>query len=178
VSINIGAPHLMDRSFVHYLESYLQSHPEVNPEQITLEVLESTALEDIQRAENVLAKCQTLGLQVALDDFGTGFSSLTYLRTLPINMIKIDQSFIRDMLQDDSDRAIVESVIFMAQRFEKPTLAEGVETIAQAEALMAMGCNLVQGYAVARPMPASEVLPWLAMWRENASCKAQPEPPR
>ncbi len=177
VSINIGAPHLMDRSFVPYLESYLQSHPEVNPEQITLEVLESTALEDIQRAENVLAKCQTLGLQVALDDFGTGFSSLTYLRTLPINMIKIDQSFIRDMLQDDSDRAIVESVIFMAQRFEKPTLAEGVETMAQAEALMAMGCNLVQGYAVARPMPASEVLPWLAMWRENASCKAQPEPP-
>ena len=177
VSINIGAPHLMDRSFVHYLESYLQSHPEVNPEQITLEVLESTALEDIQRAENVLAKCQTLGLQVALDDFGTGFSSLTYLRTLPINMIKIDQSFIRDMLQDDSDRAIVESVIFMAQRFEKPTLAEGVETMAQAEALMAMGCNLVQGYAVARPMPASEVLPWLAMWRENASCKAQSEPP-
>src|SRR5690554_8129595 len=77
VSINIGAPHLMDRSFVHYLESYLQSHPEVNPEQITLEVLESTALEDIQPAENVLAKCQTLGLQVALDDFGTGFSSLT-----------------------------------------------------------------------------------------------------
>ena len=176
VSINIGAPHLMDHSFVHYLESYLQSHPEVDPKQITLEVLESTALEDIQRAENVLAKCQTLGLQVALDDFGTGFSSLTYLRTLPITMIKIDQSFIHDMLQDDSDRAIVESVIFMAQRFRKPTLAEGVETMAQAEALMAMGCNLVQGYAVARPMPASEVLPWLTAWRKNASCREQPHP--
>src|SRR5690554_2124658 len=176
VSINIGAPHLMDHSFVHYLESYLQSHPEVDPKQITLEVLESTALEDIQRAENVLAKCQTLGLQVALDDFGTGFSSLTYLRTLPITMIKIDQSFIHDMLQDDSDRAIVESVIFMAQRFRKPTLAEGVETMAQAEALMAMGCNLVQGYAVARPMPASEVLPWLTAWRKTASCREQPHP--
>ncbi|WP_417565167.1 EAL domain-containing protein [Marinobacter sp.] len=167
VSINISAPHLMDRSFADYLESYLHSHPEVNPGQITLEVLESTALEDTKRASNVLARCQTLGLQVALDDFGTGFSSLTYLRTLPVNIIKIDQSFVRNMLEDASDHAIVESVIFLAQRFAHPVLAEGVETMEHARALRHMGCNFVQGYGIARPMPASEVLGWARQWQER-----------
>lgn len=167
VSINISAPHLMDRSFADYLESYLHSHPEVSPGQITLEVLESTALEDTKRASNVLARCRSLGLQVALDDFGTGFSSLTYLRTLPVDVIKIDQSFVRNMLTDASDRAIVESVIFLAQRFDHPVLAEGVETGAQANALKSMGCDLIQGYGIARPMPASSVLPWLGRWRDT-----------
>lgn len=167
VSINISAPHLMDRSFAYYLETYLYSHPEVNPGKITLEVLESTALEDTKRASNVLARCQTLGLQVALDDFGTGFSSLTYLRTLPVDMIKIDQSFVRNMLEDASDHAIVESVIFLAQRFAHPVLAEGVETMEHARALRQMGCNFVQGYGIARPMPASEVLGWARQWRER-----------
>src|SRR5690554_457251 len=169
VSINISAPHLMDRSFADYLESYLHSHPDVRPGQITLEVLESTALEDTKRASNVLARCQSLGLQVALDDFGTGFSSLTYLRTLPVDVIKIDQSFVRNMLTDDSDRAIVESVIFLAQRFNHPVLAEGVETMEHARALRDMGCNLIQGYGIARPMPADAVLPWLGKWRDRVS---------
>jgi len=169
VSINISAPHLMDRSFADYLESYLHSHPDVRPGQITLEVLESTALEDTKRASNVLARCQSLGLQVALDDFGTGFSSLTYLRTLPVDVIKIDQSFVRNMLTDASDRAIVESVIFLAQRFDHPVLAEGVETMEHAYALRDMGCNLIQGYGIARPMPAAAVLPWPVQWRDQVS---------
>ncbi|GGC68424.1 putative bifunctional diguanylate cyclase/phosphodiesterase [Marinobacter halophilus] len=169
VSINISAPHLMDRSFADYLESYLHSHREVSPSLITLEVLESTALEDTKRASNVLARCRALGLQVALDDFGTGFSSLTYLRTLPVDVIKIDQSFVRNMLTDSNDQAIVESVIFLAQRFDHPVLAEGVETTAHANALKSMGCNLIQGYGIARPMPASSVLPWLDKWRDTVS---------
>ena len=168
VSINISAPHLMDRKFADYLEGYLQSHPEVSPGQITLEVLESTALEDTKRASNVLARCQSLGLQVALDDFGTGFSSLTYLRTLPVDVIKIDKSFVRNMLTDANDRAIVESVIFLAQRFDHPVLAEGVETLEHAAALRDMGCNLVQGYGIARPMPSDEVLDWLDNWRQRS----------
>lgn len=168
VSINISAPHLMDRSFVGYLQGYLHSHPEVNPGRITLEVLESTALEDTKRASNVLARCQSLGLQVALDDFGTGFSSLTYLRTLPADIIKIDQSFVRNMLNDASDHAIVESVIFLAQRFAHPVLAEGVETMEQAQALRQMGCNYIQGYGIARPMPAGEVLDWARQWQAKA----------
>ncbi|MDX1598744.1 MAG: EAL domain-containing protein [Marinobacter sp.] len=166
VSINISAQHLMDRSFADFIETYLRLHPDLDPGLITLEVLESTALEDTQRASNVLSKCRCLGLQVALDDFGTGFSSLTYLRTLPVDMIKIDQSFVFNMLEDASDRAIVESVIFLAQRFAHPVLAEGVETMAHADALKHMGCNFVQGYGIARPMPAGEVLDWARQWQQ------------
>ncbi|MBB5321028.1 putative bifunctional diguanylate cyclase/phosphodiesterase [Marinobacter oulmenensis] len=167
VSINISAAHLMDRHFVDYLHGYLRSHPEVSPDRITLEVLESTALEDIKGAGNVLQSCQAMGLQIALDDFGTGYSSLTYLRTLPVDMIKIDQSFVRNMLVSPSDRAIVESVVFMAQRFDHLVLAEGVETLEHARVLQDMGCNLVQGYGVARPMHSEQVLPWLRGWREK-----------
>ncbi|AXS84027.1 GGDEF and EAL domain-containing protein [Marinobacter sp. Arc7-DN-1] len=169
ISINISAPHLMDRSFIDYLESYLHSHPDLDPAQITLEVLETTALEDTKRASNVLTRCRKLGLQVALDDFGTGFSSLTYLRTLPVDIIKIDQSFVRNMLEDASDHAIVESVIFLAQRFAHPVLAEGVETAEHARALRQMGCNFVQGYGIARPMPAGEVLDWARQWQERVA---------
>ena len=167
ISINISAAHLMDGSFVDYLESYLHSHPDLDPAQITLEVLETTALEDTKRASNVLTRCRKLGLRVALDDFGTGFSSLTYLRTLPVDVIKIDQSFVRNMLEDASDHAIVESVIFLAQRFAHPVLAEGAETVEHARALQQMGCNFVQGYGIARPMPAGEVLGWARQWQER-----------
>lgn len=175
VSINISAQHLMDHSFAAYLESYLHSHPELDPGQLTLEVLETTALEDTKRASNVLARCRALGLKVALDDFGTGFSSLTYLRTLPVDIIKIDQSFVRNMLADANDRAIVESVIFLAQRFDRPALAEGVETPAQARALRDMGCHFIQGYGIARPMPASEVPAWARNWRDTAGTVSNPD---
>ena len=169
VSINISARHLMDRSFTRYLENYLHSHPAVEPRQITLEVLESTALDDIRRASSVLARCQELGFRIALDDFGTGFSSLTYLRTLPVDLVKIDKSFVRNMLNDASDRAIVESVIFLGQRFTHPILAEGVETMDHARALRQLGCDYIQGYGIARPMPAGEVLGWLQQWHQHAA---------
>ena len=164
VSINITARHLLDRSFADYLESYLHSHPELDPARVTLEVLESTALEDTKQANHVLTRCRELGLQVALDDFGTGFSSLTYLRTLPIDLIKIDQSFVRNMMDSPGDKAIVESVIFLAQRFKHPVLAEGVETPDQAQTLARMGCNQIQGYGIAPPIPAGEVLKWARRW--------------
>jgi len=169
VCVNISSAHLMDRSFEDYLKGYLQNHPEVCPHQITLEVLETTALDDTKRASNVLTRCRELGIQVALDDFGTGFSSLTYLRTLPVDVIKIDKSFILNMLDNDSDRAIVESVIFMAQRFDRVVLAEGVETMEHGKVLREMGCNQVQGFGIARPMPANEVLPWLENWQQKVS---------
>ncbi|WP_372927482.1 EAL domain-containing protein [Marinobacter sp.] len=167
VSINISARHLMDRSFADFLDNYLHSHADLDPGLITLEVLESTALEDINRASNVLEHCQQRGLKVALDDFGTGFSSLTYLRTLPVDLIKIDQSFVHNMQNDASDRAIVESVIFLAQRFSYPVLAEGVETMEQARGLKQMGCDYAQGYGFARPMPAGEVLAWVNHWNNS-----------
>ena len=164
ISINISADHLLSTGFVDHLRQLLAQHPTLAPETVTLEVLESTALDDMQRARQVISACRELGVKVALDDFGTGFSSLTYLQALPIDLIKIDQSFVRNMLSDPDDLAIVESVIFLSQRFNRPVLAEGVETMAHAEALKAMGCDFIQGYGVARPMPAEQVMPWLAAW--------------
>lgn len=164
VSINISAVHLLSPAFVSFLRHYLDRHPELDPALITLEILESTALDDMHRAGQVIEDCRSLGIQVALDDFGTGFSSLSYFRSLPVDLIKIDQSFIRNMLEDDSDLAIVESVIYMARRFSRPVLAEGVETESHLQALQALNCDLAQGYGIARPMPADQVLTWLADW--------------
>lgn len=125
------------------------------------------------RASNVLARCQELGFRIALDDFGTGFSSLTYLQTLPVDLVKIDKSFVINMLSKPSDRAIVESVIFLSQRFSHPILAEGVETMDHARALRQLGCEYIQGYGVARPMPASDIPEWLQAWStQEGTCRA------
>lgn len=167
VSVNISAAHLLDRNFTEFLQRYLMAHPEINPALIHLEVLESTALDDMQRAGHVIEQCRAMGLQVALDDFGTGFSSLTYFRALPVDLIKMDQSFVRSMLSDPADRAIVESVIFLAKRFGRPVLAEGVETLEHARALRTLGCEMIQGYGVARPMPAEDIAGWLEQWRQS-----------
>ncbi len=168
VSINISADHLLSPGFIDHLQQQLARYPALAPAAVTLEVLESTALDDMQRARQVINDCRQLGVKVALDDFGTGFSSLTYLQALPIDLIKVDQSFVRNMLTDPDDLAIVESVIFLSQRFNRPVLAEGVETQDHARALKRMGCDYIQGYGVARPMPADQVLPWLGNWQPDA----------
>ena len=121
-------------------------------------------MHDIEAALQNMSRCQSLGVSFAIDDFGTGFSSLTHLRQLPVCLIKIDQSFVRDMLSDQDDMAIVESVIYMANRFKRPMLAEGVETLEHAKALIALGCDLAQGYGIGRPMPAEALPNWLANW--------------
>lgn len=97
-----------------------------------------------------------LGVNFALDDFGTGYSSLTYLRRLQANLIKIDQSFVRDMLSNADDLAIVESIIGLAKLFKRDMIAEGAETIEHGTMLLELGCELAQGYGIAKPMPASD----------------------
>ncbi|SFR62526.1 diguanylate cyclase/phosphodiesterase with PAS/PAC sensor(s) [Marinobacter daqiaonensis] len=172
ISINISAAHLLAPGFANFLRRYLSEHPELSPSLVTLEILESTALDDMQRAGKVIEDCRNLGVQVALDDFGTGFSSLSYFRTLPVDLIKIDRSFIFRMLENDSDCAIVESVIYMSRRFNRPVLAEGVETLRHAEVLRDMGCDLIQGFGIARPMPAGEVERWLSGWTWNLDARS------
>ncbi|TVU88343.1 putative bifunctional diguanylate cyclase/phosphodiesterase [Vreelandella titanicae] len=164
INVNISPTHLLVGNFSQRLSELLARHPDVPPAMLKLEVLESAAMHDIQAALQNMARCQSLGVSFAIDDFGTGFSSLTHLRQLPVSLIKIDQSFVRDMLSDQDDMAIVESVIYMANRFKRPMLAEGVETLAHAKALMALGCDLAQGYGIARPMPAEALPAWLANW--------------
>jgi EAL domain-containing protein (putative c-di-GMP-specific phosphodiesterase class I) len=105
----------------------------------------------------------------ALDDFGTGYSSLTHLRRLPAKSIKIDQSFVQDMLINEDDLDIVEGVIALAKSFKRNVIAEGVETLEHGAALLQLGCELAQGYGIARPMPASDIPAWIKNWKPDVS---------
>lgn len=164
VSINVGANQLQQADFVPSLSTYFDLNHDVTPSNIELEILESAALKNIRQTSAVLHACRNLGVGIALDDFGTGYSSLSYLRELPAEMIKIDQSFVRDMLVDTDDLAIVEGVIGLASAFRRNVIAEGVESIEHGDALLALGCNLAQGYGIARPMPAAAFEEWLPRW--------------
>jgi diguanylate cyclase (GGDEF)-like protein/PAS domain S-box-containing protein len=165
ISVNISAYQLQQANFVTRLSTLLAAHPDVSPHDLELEVLETSALSDINHVTATMNACIDLGVHFALDDFGTGYSSLTYLRRLPTDLIKIDQSFIRDMLTDTDDLAIVEGIISLAKAFQREVIAEGVETIEHGTALLEMGCHLAQGYGIAKPMPANDMPAWLNDWK-------------
>jgi EAL domain-containing protein (putative c-di-GMP-specific phosphodiesterase class I) len=169
VSVNIGARQLQQGNFVERLETILAKHPKVNPIWLELEVLETSALADMAQVSQVIEDCHQMGVRFALDDFGTGYSSLTYLKRLRVAILKIDQSFVRDMLVDPDDLAILEGVIGLAAAFKREVIAEGVETVAHGTALMNLGCELAQGYGIARPMPAEQVPAWTATWEPDAA---------
>ena len=168
-SVNIAAVQIQQPDFTQRLTSLLAAHPSVEPNYLGLEVLETSALDDIHHVSKTMNDCMALGVNFALDDFGTGYSSLTYLRRLPANLIKIDQSFVRNMLHDADDLAIVESVIALAKSFKRDVIAEGVETIEHGTALLQLGCELAQGYAIAKPMPASDIPAWVIDWKPNVN---------
>ena len=167
VSINIDASYFSQNGFVDQLRHALARHPLVQHGDLELEVLETSALEDIAHLSDIMTACRMIGVDFALDDFGTGYSSLTYLKRLPARLLKVDQSFVRDMLDDPEDLAILEGVVGLAQAFRRQVIAEGVETLAHGELLLQMGCEYGQGYAIARPMPAHDIASWLARWHPS-----------
>jgi diguanylate cyclase (GGDEF)-like protein/PAS domain S-box-containing protein len=173
VSVNISAYQLQQVDFVTRLTSVLAAHPEVNPHYLELEILETSELSDISQVVDTMNTCHELGVRFALDDFGTGYSSLTHIKRLPAYLIKIDQSFVRDMLEDVDDLAIVESVIGLAKTFKHEVIAEGVETIAHGVALLELGCELAQGYGIARPMTAGDIPEWISNWKAYDSWQAK-----
>ncbi|UYG05229.1 EAL domain-containing protein [Halomonas sp. LR3S48] len=179
VSVNIDAIHLQQADFVERLRAEIERHPSVRHGDLMLEVLETNALEDIVHVASVMKACRSFGVEFALDDFGTGYSSLTYLRHFPASMLKIDRSFVRDMLDDPEDLTILEGVLGLAVAFRRGIIAEGVETLLHGRMLLAMGYQLGQGYAIARPMPAKAIPAWLASWRPDPSWRhrqrARPE---
>ncbi|WP_158558893.1 EAL domain-containing protein [Rhodoferax lacus] len=164
VSVNIAARQLQQPDFATQLADLLADHSDVEPHLLELEVLETSALEDIAMSAKILQECHRQGVRFAMDDFGTGYSSLTYLRHLPVETLKIDQSFVRDMLEDQSDLSIVRGVIGLAAAFHREVIAEGVESVAHGQRLIELGCALGQGYAIARPMPADQVVGWCQEW--------------
>jgi len=167
VSVNVGALQLQQGDFVGRLRSQLNTHKDVSPEKLELEILETSALNDINDIAELMRQCRQLGVHFAVDDFGTGYSSLTYLKRLPAGLLKIDQSFVRDMLDDPDDLAIVKGVIGLAAAFHRNVIAEGVETVAHGQLLLEHGCQLAQGYGIARPMPPEKIPEWIATWRPD-----------
>jgi diguanylate cyclase (GGDEF)-like protein/PAS domain S-box-containing protein len=166
VSVNVSARHLQEPDFALRLAELLARHAdEPLAAALELEILETAAHADIQTTSAKLAQCRTLGVRFALDDFGTGYSTLTYLKQLPVDVLKIDRSFVHHMLDDAQDRAIVEGVIGLARTFQCTVVAEGVESPAQARTLLELGCHIGQGTGIAAPMPASAVAGWVRDYR-------------
>jgi diguanylate cyclase (GGDEF)-like protein/PAS domain S-box-containing protein len=175
VSVNVGALQLQQPNFVDRLRALLAAHPAALPGNLELEVIETTALEDLALTSQALNACRAIGVAVALDDFGTGYSSLTYLKRLPVNVLKIDRSFVSDMLEDPENLSILEGVLGLAAAFRLQVIAEGVETAEHGLMLLQLGCELAQGYGIARPMPAKDLPAWARAWRSNPRWAAVPQ---
>jgi diguanylate cyclase (GGDEF)-like protein/PAS domain S-box-containing protein len=171
LSINVGADQLQAAGFVDSLRFMLAKHPSVKTAHLELEILETAALHDLIQVASVMEACQALGVSFSIDDFGTGYSSLTYLKQLQADTLKIDQSFVRDMLEDPEDLAIVDGIIGLASAFRRKVVAEGVESVSHGRMLIQLGCDLAQGYGIARPMPAEALPEWIRSWQHPAEWK-------
>ncbi|MFN8223406.1 MAG: EAL domain-containing protein [Gaiellales bacterium] len=160
VAVNLSVRNLLDLTFPDQVEQLLE-RAGTEPGVLELEITESTMLADPLRVQQVLSRLAALGLRISIDDFGAGYSSLTYLRRLPVNEIKIDRSFVTNMVTDESDAAIVRSVIELAKSLRLDVVAEGVEDEATWRRLDELGCAFAQGYHLSRPLPATDFLAWL-----------------
>jgi diguanylate cyclase (GGDEF)-like protein/PAS domain S-box-containing protein len=172
VSVNVGAVQLDQTDFIESLAALLARHPDLAPGDLELEVLETSALADLGRTAALIHDCNRIGVHFALDDFGTGYSSLSYLKQLPVRQLKIDRSFVHELLEDPDNLAILDSVQGLARAFSRQVIAEGVESLAQGEMLLRMGCEFAQGFAIARPMPAADVPAWISSWRPHPRLQA------
>jgi len=162
VSINISAYHLQSSEFVPRLYDLVQRwrHP-AGVCRLQIEVLETAALEDIAGISAIISACRAFGVGFALDDFGTGYSSLTYLSRLEVDTLKIDQTFVRGMLHEKGDHAIVQGIIALAHAFERGIVAEGVESEAHYQALLDIGCETGQGNYISLPLPAGKLVDFI-----------------
>lgn len=175
VSVNISAKQLQEDDFVRKLKIELKKYPNISAKMLELEILETSALENMSNVLNVISECKEIGVMFSIDDFGTGYSSLTYLKHLPVPVLKIDQSFVQNMLYSTDDLAILEGVLGLGLAFRKTIIAEGVETIEHGKTLLNIGYEFAQGYAIAKPMRAELFLEWSNAWKPDVewikSCK-------
>lgn len=160
VSINLSTRHLRSPSVVEQIAATLARH-RFPPSALQLEITESLLLIDFEQAEERLSHFRALGIRIALDDFGAGYSSLSYIRRLPLDVIKIDRSFARDISSDGQAEAVVKAIVQLAQALDLHIIAEGIETESQALRLTSCGCFVQQGYLFGRPMPLREITQYL-----------------
>ncbi|MDR2637269.1 MAG: EAL domain-containing protein [Zoogloeaceae bacterium] len=164
LTINISHNQLRAPEFLPFLESQLRLYPPLTPGLLELDILASPDLENMTEVARIIASCRQMGILVALGDFGTGYSSLASLRRLPISMLKLDQSFVRGMMDSPEDLSIVEGVINLAGAFKHKVIAEGVESPLHGALLLYMGCDFARGYGICRPMPTRAIADWLREW--------------
>jgi len=160
LSLNLAMKHLDQNDFIQTIKNTIEAIG-FKSQWLELEVTEGHVMHKPEDAIAKLNRINDLGIGIAIDDFGTGYSSLSYLKRLPINKLKIDQSFIRDIPDDEEDVAIVKAIIALAKSLNLDLIGEGVETVAQKEFLLANGCKNIQGYYYARPMPSDEMRMYL-----------------
>lgn len=163
VSVNISALQFHQPGFLAEVQS-IMTRVGAEPPSLELELTESMLMSDMDVSISVLQRFRDLGYRIAIDDFGTGFSCLNYLRRLPVNILKIDQSFVRDMQSDEASLAIVSYIIRLAQSLGMDTIAEGVETATEMTLLAHEGCRLMQGYHFSKALPPAQFDAWLAQW--------------
>ncbi len=167
ISVNISAMQIQQYDFFTRLQTCMLEFPGLPPNCLQLEILETSALEDMEQVAKFVLQCKALGVDFALDDFGTGYSSLTYLKRLPVAIVKIDQSFVREMLLDPDNMSILDGILWIMRRLKRSVIAEGVETQAHGRALMDLGCELAQGYGIGRPMPVADLPGWMERWEKD-----------
>lgn len=155
-AVNVSPNQFRQEGFVEQIKAVL-ARTGANPQRLKLEVTESLLMEDVDEVRCRMEALRQLGIRFSLDDFGTGYSSLAYLKQLPLDQLKIDQSFVRDVLEDPADAAIVHTVIALAHSLELEVIAEGVETQAHRDWLSAQGCQMYQGFLFSRPQPVEKL---------------------
>ncbi len=165
VTVNVSAYHLLDQAFLSDLRIALDAHADLPASAVEIEITETAPLQDFEKARETLLACNQMGVRIALDDFGTGNASLTYLQKLPAQTIKIDQSFVRNILHDPKDHAIVAGVVTSAHLLGLQVVAEGVETDRHVALLTQLQCHCLQGYAIARPMAPEWIPDWVKQYK-------------
>ena len=177
MSLNLSTIDLLDEKLVGRVERILADNG-VHPDQLTLEITETALMTDGERTLATAEGLRRLGVHLSIDDFGTGFSSFSYLRVLPASELKVDQSFVMNMLADERDEVIVRSTIDLGHNLGLRVVAEGVEDMATLERLRVLGCDLVQGFGIAKPMPLERLLVFLNGTGQEANrMVAQPAAP-
>lgn len=171
VAVNLSARQFQQSNLVQTVSDIL-AETQLDPEYLELEITESIAMLDIDMTIRVLREVREMGVQISIDDFGTGYSSISYLRQFPFDTLKIDQSFIRDVTDNDSAAAIAEAVITLGQGLQLCVLAEGVETVEQLEFLRSRDCDVVQGYWFSRPLPPEKLTEF---WQNTYGLASTPE---
>jgi two-component system CheB/CheR fusion protein len=169
LSVNISVREFRKNNFVERIRSLLAANPTIKSDQLEIEITERLAMTEPEKVIQILTELRTLGVRLALDDFGTGYSSLSYLKRFPLQLLKIDQSFVRDIGTDLDDEAICQTILALAKTLNIETIAEGVETEAQASFLRDGGCQMAQGYLYAKPLLEVDLMAFLTSISSNTT---------